>query len=342
MAHISTSVTRPGIAASRRRLRRGTALATCSAALLSGLLVACSASPAETDSSAAASDATIEFDYAGYSATLPADPARVVVLDSRAGLEMALLADYPIVATAFDDDSPLSPLVGADAAHLKNSAFELDREEIAAYDPDLIVVGSAWLGVYEDEGLDLDTIAPVLAVKETSESPTDDDFAVMVDQLEMLDRSAQAAEVVEGYESAVTAAREDMPAEMDGATISVIHLTTEGLTVISGEEMYQAVLPDLGFEILDNEVIQSAPPAPSGDNHALSYENALSALEDADLLLVYTAEEGMGFDPLLKRVPAIAEGRWIAGNLAERVGFALTSTSLVNGISAGIDAFPKS
>ncbi|MGO3886832.1 MAG: ABC transporter substrate-binding protein, partial [Mycetocola sp.] len=329
MNHASPELT--GSTHARRRGRG--AVASVSALLVVGLLAGCSTSTATSDeTSAAAADtsATIAYEYAGYETTLPANPQRVVVLDSRAGLEMALLADYPIVATAYDEDGPLSPLLDDSAAHLKNTAFELNREEVASYNPDLIVVDSGWLGVYEDEGLELDTIAPVLSVKESNESPDDEQFTAMVDQLTLLERSKQADEVVAGYEAAVANAKDTIGDEIEGKTISVIHLTTEGITVITDEDTYQSVLPDLGFKILDNEVISSAPAGPAGINHALSYENALSALGDADIILLYKSEEGMTFDPLLERVPAIAEGNWINGNLAERVGFALTNTSLVN------------
>lgn len=312
------------------------------------LLVGCSsgATPDPT-TTPSTSTTTIDFEYEGYEATLPADPQRVVVLDSRAGLELALLADYPIVATAYGRNSPLSPLVDPDSAHLDNSAFDLDREEIASYDPDLIVVGKGWWDYYEGEDFRLGDIAPVIAVNDGLDvegASADDPFVAMTDQLSLLGRADKAEEAVADYEAAVEEARRTIGDAVAGRTATVIHAPTDNFTVISDDSIYQVVLPALGFTILDNEQIRSAPPNQQNHGHQLSYENAVSALGDADVVFVYKAEVDAELDPMLARVPAVAAGHWIDGNLAERFGFALTYTSFVNGIAEavqGFDGFPS-
>ncbi|MEV6119347.1 ABC transporter substrate-binding protein [Streptomyces sp. NPDC052077] len=331
----------PARAGLRPAARRGAPAWLC-ALLAVGLLSGCSSGP---DAKAADGDAparTIDFAYEGYTATLPADPRRVVVLDSRSGLEMALLAGYPIVATAHGQDSPLSPLVDKDAAHLKNSAFDLNREEIASYDPDLIVVGAGWWKYYEGENFKLDEIAPVLAVNDGLDvkgATVDDPFVAMTDQLTLLGRTDRAERAIAGYDKAVKNARARIGDYAEGRSATVIHAPVDNFTVISDESVYQVVLPALGFTILENEEISSAPPNQSGSGHMLSYENAVSALGDADVLLVYKAEKDLEPDPLLRRVPAVADGHWIDGNLAERFGFALTYTSFVNGIADAVEDF---
>ena len=344
-------------APARRGARR---LATAGAATLAALslLAGCAGAPAadtpaaetaagETaggDSSAAGQNGTIEFSYEGYEATLPADPERVVVLDSRAGLELALLAEYPIVATAYGTDSPLSPLVDADTAHLKNSAFDLNREEIAAYKPDLIVVGTGWWDYYEGEDFKLGEIAPVLAVNDgidVAGASIDEPFVAMTEQLAQLGRADQAEAAIADYEAAVDSARERIGDYAAGKTATVIHAPVDNFTVISDDSIYQVVLPALGLRILENEQIDSAPLHASGEGRTLSYENAVSALGDADLAIVFKAERDASIDPLLKRVPAVESGNWIEGNLAERFGFALTYTSFVNGVADAIEAFPN-
>lgn len=316
--------------------------ASLSGLLSVGLLAGCSAEPSAEAAGSGGSAETIDFSYEGYEATIPAEPERVVVLDSRSGLEMSLLADYPIVATAFDDDSPLSPLVSADAAHLKNTAFDLNREEIASYDPDLIVVGSGWANYYAGEDFKLDEIAPVLAVNDgldVAGASVNDPFVSMMDQLTLLGRTDEADEAIEGYEDAVADAKQRIGDRIAGKSATVIHTPTDNFTVISDESVYQVVLPALGFTILDNEQISSAPPNQNGIGHMLSFENAVSALGDADVVFVYKAEEDMELDPLLARVPAVEAGHWIDGNLAQRFGFALTYTSFVNDIADRVEAF---
>jgi len=313
--------------------------------LIAGLLAGCTSDSAEEHKPKDAAAETIDFEYEGYSATLPADPQRVVVLDSRVGLEMALLADYPIVATAYGQDSPLSPLVDDDAAHLKNTAFDLNREEIASYDPDLIVVGAGWWNYYEGEGFELDEIAPVLAVDDGLEvegASVDSPFAAMTDQLTLLGRVGQADEAIAEYEAAIAEAKETIGDYAQGKTASAIHVDTGNFSVITDESIYQVVLPALGFTILDNEEIRSGPQNQAGYNHILSYEKAVSALQDADLIVVFKAAKDLEEDPLLRRVPAIAEGNWINGNLAERFGFALTYTSFVHGIIDAVEDFDRS
>ncbi|MBC9954660.1 ABC transporter substrate-binding protein [Leucobacter sp. cx-42] len=313
-----------------------------SAAVSVGLLTGCAGgNTAGTESSA--SGETIDFNYEGYTAEIPADPQRVVVLDSRSGLEMALLADYPLVATAYGEDSPLSPLVDEDVAHLKNTAFDLNREEIASYNPDLIVVGKGWWDFYEGEDFKLDDIAPVLAVNDGIDvegASAEDPFVAMTAQLNMLGRENQAEAAIEGYEQAVEDARKRIESYTKGKSIAVIHAPVDNFTVISDESLYQVVFPALGFNIYDNAEITAAPPNPNGMGHMLSYESAVSSLGDADALLVYKADVDADLDPLLNRVPAVANGTWIEGNLAERFGFALTYTSVVDGIADAVEEFP--
>ncbi|GAA1319171.1 ABC transporter substrate-binding protein [Leucobacter albus] len=340
-------VTTPSPRGGLRRAGRRRAFALVSAALTVGLLAGCAGSDVTTNEGAGSdsnsgSSETIKFEYEGYAAEIPADPQRVVVLDSRSGLEMALLADYPLVATAYGTDSPLSPLIDSDVAHLKNTAFDLNREEIASYNPDLIVVGVGWWNFYEGEDFKLDEIAPVLAVNDGLDvegASIDNPFEAMTAQLSLLGREDKAEEAIEGYEKAVEDAKARIGAYADGKVASVIHSPVDNFTVISDESIYQLVLPALGFTILESDEITSAPPNPNGIGHMLSYENAVSVFADTDMLLVYKDNVAADLDPLLKRVPAVEKGNWIDGNLAERFGFALTYTSFVNGIADAVEGF---
>ncbi|MDA3147326.1 ABC transporter substrate-binding protein [Leucobacter sp. UCMA 4100] len=316
------------------------------AALALGLVTGCASGPADADTKPkgdASSSETIDFSYEGYEATLPANPERVVVLDSRSGLEMALLADYPLVATAYGTDSPLSPLIDDDVAHLKNTAFDLNREEIASYKPDLIVVGVGWWNYYEGEDFKLDEIAPVLAVNDGIDvegASAENPFKAMTDQLTMLDRADKAEDAIADYEATVAAAKKQIGDYTEGKTATVIHAPVDNFTVITEDSIYRVVLPALGLDILDNEQIREAPRNEQNHGHMLSYESAVSALGDADIVFVYKADVDAELDPLLARVPAVERGTWIDGNLAERFGFALTYKSFVNGIVDAVTEFP--
>lgn len=328
------------------RHRAGRLTAWASAVLTLGLVTGCSSQPASEAGSPQASgtsDETIEFSYEGYEATLPANPERVVVLDSRSGLEMALLADYPLVATAYGTDSPLSPLIGDDVAHLKNTAFDLNREEIASYKPDLIVVGIGWWNYYEGEDFKLGEIAPVLAVNDGIDvegASIDNPFQAMTDQLTQLDRDDKADAAIADYEATVEAANKRIGEYTDGKTATVIHAPVDNFTVMTEDSIYRVVLPALGLTIFENEQIAEAPRNEQNHGHMLSYESAVSALGDADIVFVYKADVGAELDPLLARVPAVERGTWIEGNLAERFGFALTYKSFVNGIVDAVTEFP--
>lgn len=335
------AVTPPLSRAARRRAPRLFA-AAIAAGLSVAMLAGCASGAEKPDAKSSGSGDTISFSYEGYSAEIPSDPERVVVLDSRAGLEMALLADYPLVATAYGTDSPLSPLVGDDVAHLKNTAFDLNREEIASYNPDLIVVGWGWWNYYDGEDFKLDEIAPVLAVNDGLDvegASIDNPFASMTDQLSLLGRDDKAEEAIAGYEQAVADAKERIGTYAEGKVASVIHSPVDNFTVIADESIFQVVLPELGFTILDSEEINQAPPNPNGVGHMLSYENAVSVFNDTDMLLVFKDNVSADLDPLLARVPAVESGNWIDGNLAERFGFALTYTSFVNRIADSVEGF---
>ena len=172
-----------------------------------------------------------------------------------------------------------------------------------------------------------------------ADASVDDPFIAMTDQLTLLGRADKASAAIADYESAVADANEKIGAYTAGKVASVIHAPEDNFTVISDDSVFEVVLPALGLTILDNEEISSAPATQNGNGHVLSFENAVSALSDADILFVFKAEADADLDPLLARVPAVASGHWINGNLAERFGFALTYTSFVERIVSAVEAF---
>jgi len=107
---------------------------------------------------------TITYTYGAFTAELPANPERVLVLDNRTGLEFALLAGYPIVATDADEAVPthLDALLGDDVDRLYGFRAAPSAEVVLSYDPDLLVVGQGWWTYWQTQGLFPADAFPVL------------------------------------------------------------------------------------------------------------------------------------------------------------------------------------
>src|SRR6218665_1535283 len=94
---------------------------------------------------------TFTYSYDGYTAELPVDPQRVFVMDSRTGLDFAVSAGFPIVATDWDSqrDMHLDAFLD-DAVQKLEFRGEPNAEQVLTYDPDLLVVGEGWWNYWKE------------------------------------------------------------------------------------------------------------------------------------------------------------------------------------------------
>src|SRR6218665_4011268 len=94
---------------------------------------------------------TFTYSYDGYTAELPVEPQRVFVMDSRTGLDFAISAGFPIVATDWDADEKMhfDAYLDPEVDRLEFRG-EPNAELVLTYDPDLLVVGEGWGNYWGD------------------------------------------------------------------------------------------------------------------------------------------------------------------------------------------------
>ncbi|WP_110589530.1 ABC transporter substrate-binding protein [Microbacterium suaedae] len=308
----------PSRARARRILLVGVATFAVSA------LVACGPSTAaELERS---DDATISFDYAGFSAEIPADPERVLVIEGRADLEFSLTLGYPVVASGFffgrDGHlyDELDELMADDLATFEFAdSNEPDYEAIAALDPDLIVMR---LNAYNGDfyGADrLEQIAPVLAL----DTGATDWKGQMREQAAILERSEQVEAEIARYDDLVEEIRARSGDRLDEMSLAWgTALDDVGMYVFTNTHS-TAVAEDLGIDV------PLSDPEDEENYFEISAEN-FDIVSDVDTLALFAFDESpaLGESAAFQRLPASRSDRVFSVDLTLNNGLARAATAL--------------
>lgn len=220
---------------------------------------------------------------------VPADPQRVVVLDSP-HLDAALsLGIHPIGAVAVFADQSLPAYLGdrTEGIEVMGTIEEPDLEAIAGLDPDLILSATVR---HEDIYDQLSQIAPTVFT-ESSGTDWKEGFELVA---EALGEQQAAQEALEGYQARVERLGDDLGARELMAAI-VRFLPDE--TRLYGPETFSgSVLDDVGFELLDLDY----------DEYSMAYISAeqVGLLEDTDVIFTST------YGPAEETTRAEVTGLW--------------------------------
>ncbi|ROR73428.1 ABC transporter substrate-binding protein [Bogoriella caseilytica] len=319
---LSTRLSRPGAIAIALVLTLGACAATTSANPEAEPVEPETAdSPAEESS-----DETVHFEYGEFSAEIPADPQRVVVIEGRADLEFALTVDYPVIASGFFFGregalfDELDELISPDlhTFHFADSN-EPDYEVIASLEPDLIVMRqNAYLGDFYGRDR-LSEIAPILGV-ETGVADWQD---VLLDQATELGREEAAAEQIQQYTDLVEEITARSGDELAGMSMAWgTALNEPGMLVITNSLGY-AVAEDLGIDVPHFD------PTDEDGYYEVSEEN-LDAVADVDALAIFAFDErpALGESETFARLPAVQDGRVRSVDLTVNQGLARAARAL--------------
>jgi iron complex transport system substrate-binding protein len=281
-----------------------------------GLLTACS-----TATSDESNEDMVEIDVDGEKYRIPRDPKRVVVVEARGGLDFALLAGYPIVASNWDEKSHLMKRVPEGTAHLGGTNNEPNAEAILSHEPDLLVVGEGWWKYYQERSLLGTDIAPVLVVKMGA---TDSQWKqAVIDQLTELDRKDVADRVITEYNDQIAASKERIGSLLDGKTVIVAGVD-DGQFWIQRDTFVTSVLRDMGLNVVTMD-----PRAATDTDYATFYGlEELDDFDQADFILLQNIDAPDTNSPTWKRVRAVQAGH--VGELPYDLnsGLALTATAL--------------
>lgn len=243
---------------------------------------------------------------------IPAEPENVAVL-WRPTLAAATQLGHDVAATMGtpgESGQGLEPFLppeadGDDLTVVTNSPSEEDIniEELANADPDLIIGVQTQIGAQAGMSDDLEQIAPTVLLEWEG---TGSWRGHLEEVAEVLDQHARAEEAVAEYEDAVERARDELaeagtdPAETE---LSLVRLQDESEIRLETSASFPGqVVDDLGFARPDDQV----DPEGETDFVPRSYENLDSA--DGDAVFVLT---GSGHP---EAPEAFSEGVW--ANLA--------------------------
>lgn len=284
-----------------------TVLTALIAALLTALaLSACAPSASTADNSGASSTP----ESTGARAD---EPGRVVVLDGRRDLDIALslglnVVGFPVEseASASDLDSPLKKLTDASKSAGAKELFDrgnVNLEAIAAARPSTIIgrdkVAAPILA-------QLEKIAPVVQVGSVDTGVKwQDDLAKVAAATGTEEKAAQLAAA---YEQRIADLKEKYADALGRETLTQFSYNAEDLTANKNRLPVQ-VMTDLGATLADNVAAAGA------DSLKYSHEETSDALSNATLALVsISTPDELALakaDPLLARSPLFALDRWV-------------------------------
>lgn len=257
----------------------------------------------------------VAYAFNGYETQIPADPQRVFVMDSRTGLEFALLAGFPIVATDWDDSSHFTLDPAIEKLQFRG---EPSAELALSYDPDLLVVGRGWWTYWKDNGAFAGDGFTVLVVEDANNGQWKE---LMLGQLAAIGRADKGEAALATYEAAATEARTRIAASIGDAPVAITDLWGDGTYALHAETFDAAVARDIGITL----VASDAPLEDGYQKHSL--EN-IGAYADAEMIVLNHFGSAPD-NPIWQRLKAVEEGKVYDLHLANSWGFALTATDFV-------------
>lgn len=248
---------------------------------------------ADSGSSAESDDATRTVEGVNGPVEIPEEPERIAVL-WRPTLAAVTQLGYEATAALGEpgaEDSGLAPFLPQDAGAeaitiVSNSPAEddINVQELANTEPDLILGVSTQLGTQADLLDQLEGIAPTVLLEWTG---TESWRGHLTEVAEVLDAAGAAEEAVADYEAAVEEARAEIteaagePADTEA---SLVRLQDESEIRLETPESFPGqVIDDLGFSRPDSQITPDA----DSDFISESYENLDQA--DGDLLFVFAS-----------------------------------------------------
>jgi iron complex transport system substrate-binding protein len=234
---------------------------------------------------------------------IPAQPKRVVAIDSRLDLQPALALGLPVVGFGHSQPGPWVPVPQG----LEFYGSEINIEQVLASEPDLIICAgydpdSVWWPANK-----LKTIAPV--VPTASDKPWKEAFRELAT---LLGREGEGEAAFAEYDALIADIKARHADKIASKTIVSIQPGEGVLYMMNGTSMLQPqVLADIGA--------RTVPPA-EGQAHDIEVVSEAfgTTLGEVDgIILATTSPEGAALldgEPLWQRLPAVASGTLLASN----------------------------
>ncbi len=325
--------------------RTRSALVALAAAAL--LLTGCSTgaesnSPAESDASDAGFPVTIENVFG--ETTIEAKPERVVTVDwgnQDAALALGIVpVAMPKITYGDEDGDGLLPWtkakleeLGAETPVLMDETDGYDYEAIADAQPDVIL--AAYSGMTQEQYDTLTKIAPVVTYQDVAWGTSWQDMTVLDGTALGLQKEAE--DLVASLEEHVSTTAAEYPA-LAGKNF---YLTYYDPTDLSNVNYYSTLDPRVGY--LEQLGLTSAPyvQEQSDASETFWFQTSSEQIEDfadVQLIVAYGSDDmvaTMQADPLLSRIPAVANGAIAIIDSATTLSTVITPTPLTIGSAEG-------
>lgn len=263
-----------------------------------GLLAACGTSAGDSGE-AGAEQETRTVEHAKGTTEVPADPQRVVVLDTGELDDTLALGVKPVGAVRIDVSTDFLGYLGdqTEGIEMVGTISEPNLEKIASLEPDLILSSTVrHESIYEQ----LDAIAPTVLAPDLGDTWKEN----LRLYAEALGKTEEAEEMLADYEQRAAALGERLGTD---TTLSIVRFLPGQIRLYSDESFTGVILKDMGLDVPE--------PARGEDTYLeLSPEQVTQAEADHLYLSHYgPAEETDRAEvtggPLWNRLTAVQEDR---------------------------------
>ncbi|MCM2389502.1 ABC transporter substrate-binding protein [Streptomyces albipurpureus] len=305
-----------------------------------GALTACgneSSAGAGSGTGTSAGD-TLRFTYGGADVTVPRNPRRVVTIQGRVDLELALLAGYPVVGSgnAWMPSARVgSQFTGVTVPKVTTvglgNGTQVDYEQILGLEPDLIVMPqygyeSDWYGNER-----LEQIAPVLGV---SEEPVDW-RAASSEQMRLLGRDQQIRTHIKTFDEKLARLRPRLAEKLGGRKVAFGVVTDDAFSVWT-RTMVMSVAKEAGLDVLFYD------PKDENNSFELSTEQ-FNRLDRADLVIRQAVDAGsakvLDARPTWKQLPAARNRKVVTMDGRFSAGLVLTATGFLDVLAEAAELY---
>lgn len=316
------------LAPARRRTRVAAVVAAATAALVA--LAGCSssssssdgASPAGTPGSTAATDAfPVTIDSALGTATIPAEPKRVVTWGWSAQDAVLALGVVPVAIPRYTyggDANGVLPWVADKLAELTGGdggaqptildgadTGQVPFEQIVAAKPDVIL--APYSGLTKEDYATLSKIAPTVAYPDQPWATTWQDVTTIVGKA--LGRSAQAQQLVDTTNADVAKLGSENPVLAGKTFVYSAVNQPDQLTIYRASDPRVQLLNQLGM-VTSPSVAALDPKSDSSYFFTVSFENVSKI--DTQVLVAYFDDQAsadkFAADPLIAAMPSVKSG----------------------------------
>jgi iron complex transport system substrate-binding protein len=246
---------------------------------------------------------------------IPADPQRVVCIDSRLDLEPAVALGLNVIGHAYGEPEPWVPAQ-------PNWAFvgEIpDLEQVLALDPDLIICTD--VGDHDSEYWPINRLKDVAPVLPPAYTQPWKEILAQIGA--WTGRDGAADTVLAEYDALIADIKLRRADQIGSKTIAVVQPWSDGTVFLQAEMslLQPQVMADLGSRTI--------PPV---EGNIIAAENFATVFGDVDAILYVNHGEGVveqfATDPIWNRLPAIAAGKTLAPLGNTNYGGVYTATQI--------------